>query len=121
MNIDLQLIISLIAAAGLGSIFTTFIQGRLISRRDNEKRKFEEKKEAYVGLLRSFHDAAVERSDKASKEFAFWQLRCELVSPSIVREAIQGIVNTNEDPSARSIAYDKLKDALRDDLGITDT
>jgi len=119
MNIELFL--SLFAAAGLGSVLTVLVQHNLEINKERREKSFNEKKEAYVGLLRSLHDAAVEPSDKASKEYAYWQLRCELVSPPIVRQAIQGIVDTNDDPPARSMAYDKLKDALRSDLGIMDT
>jgi len=116
---DLQLIISLIAAAGLGSIFTTCIQECLISRRDSENRKFEEKKEAFIGLLKAYHSSAVDPSEKNAKEFGYWQLRCELVASDPVRKAVQRMIDTSGDEHPdRPEAYKEFLKCLRDDLGI---
>jgi len=84
----------------------------------SEARAFSEKKEAYVGLLDAYHKAAIEGTDAAAKNFAYWQIRCELVAPEVVRKAIQGIVDSNDDPAARAFSHDTLTDALRSDLGV---
>ncbi|MBI1236352.1 MAG: hypothetical protein GC188_06680 [Alphaproteobacteria bacterium] len=112
-------IISLLTAFGLGSIVTALIQTYLNRRSKIEDRNFEERKAAYIGLLQAYHRAAVENSEEAGKEFAYWQMRCELVSPAKVRNAIQAIVDTNETPKERRIAHEALKGALRDDLGVS--
>jgi hypothetical protein len=82
------------------------------------QRNFQEKKESYVGLLQAYHRAAVEGTDEAAKEFAYWQMRCELVAPENVRNAIQAIVDTNDDRVARDLAHERLKAALRNDIGV---
>ena len=112
-------IISLLTAFGLGSIVTALIQTYLNRRSKIEDRNFEERKAAYIGLLQSYHRAAVENSKEAGKEFAYWQMRCELVSPAKVRKAIQAIVDTNEVPKDRYVAHEALKSALREDLSVT--
>ena len=111
-------IIPLITAFGLGSIFTTIIQTWLSKQSKIETRNYEERKAAYVGLLEAYHRAAVEGTDEASKEFALWQMRCELVAPKPVRAAIEEIVSTNNDMKARYKAHEELKNQLRLDLGV---
>lgn len=112
-------LISLITAFGLGSVVTTFIQSWLSQKAANGERSFREKLAAYVGLLEAYHRAAVEGTDEAAKHFAYWQMRCDLVGSVKVRNAIHRIVETNDDRLERSNAHEILKDALREDLGIT--
>lgn len=112
-------LISLLTAFGLGSVVTAFIQSWLAQRSNQDERRFREKQVAYVGLLEAYHRAAVEGTDEAAKNFALWQMRCELVAPDAVRKAIEHIVETNDDRTGRAMAHEELKTALRADLGIT--
>ncbi len=112
-----SLVVSLIAAFGLGSLLTTLAQSWLSNRTQMNHRSFEERKQAYIGLLEAYHRAAVEGTPKAAKNFAYWQMRCDLVAPNNVRKAIEEIISTNDDIDARHIAHDQLKKALRSDLG----
>lgn len=111
-------ILSLLTAFGLGSVVTSLIQSWLAQRSKQDERCFREKQVAYIGLLEAYHRAAVEGTDEAAKNFALWQMRCELVAPEAVRRAIEPIVETNEDRAGRTKAHDELKAALRTDLGI---
>jgi hypothetical protein len=115
---DGPFIVSLIAAFGLGSLLTALVQSWLSRRVQIEDRNFGERKEAYIGLLSAYHKAAVEGTDAAAKEFAYWQMRCELVAPQKVREAIERIISTNDERELRYEAHDQLKEALRADLGV---
>ncbi len=112
-------IIPLLTAFGLGSIVTVFFQSWLQRKGRIEDRNFDERKAAYIGLLETYLKAAIEPSDKSSKNFAYWQMRCDLVAPQAVRMAITKIIETNDDKSARYIAHDELKTALRNDLAVT--
>ena len=112
-------LLSLLTAFGLGSIATAVIQAFLKRRSDVEDRRFEERKEAYIGLLQAYHRAAVDNDNKAGKEFAYWQMRCELVAPAPVRRAIEEIIASNDDRAARQVAHERLKSELRADLGVT--
>ena len=109
----------LITAFGFGSIVSTVVQTFLVQRGQKKHRSFDERKTAYIGLLESYHRAAVENSDAAGKEFAFWQMRCEIVGPHSIRKAIVDIVATNDSPRERAIAHENLKDAMRQDLGVS--
>jgi hypothetical protein len=55
-------------------------------------------------------------SESASKNFAYWQMRCELICPSQTKDAIQEIVNTNENPEKRLAAHQHLKSCLSEEL-----
>ena len=112
-------ILPLLTAVGIGSLITALVQWWLNQRAKDDERRFNEKQKAYVGLLEAYHRAAVEGTDEAAKAFAYWQMRCELVAPAPVREAISRIVATNDDKAGRSIAHEALKMAMRTDLGIT--
>jgi hypothetical protein len=112
-------ILSLLTAFGLGSIVTALVQAWLSNRSKRDERSFREKQAAYIGLLEAYHRAAVEGTDEAAKNFAYWQMRCELVASEAVRKAIERIIDTNDDKVGRSQAHEALKIALRTDLGIT--
>lgn len=109
----------LLTAFGLGSIVTALVQAWLSNRSKRDERNFHEKKDAYIGLLEAYRQAAVEGTDEAAKNFAYWQMRCELVAPEVVRNAIERIIETNADRQRRAIAHEDSKSALRADLGIT--
>lgn len=112
-------IVSLLTAFGVGSIVTAVIQSWLTQKGKQDKRRFQEKQTAYVGLLEAYHKAAVEGTEDAGKQFAYWQMRCELVASESVRDAISRIVMTNDDRQGRQVAHEDMKKAMRDDLGIT--
>ncbi len=111
--------IEFLSAFGLGALVTAIFQAFFNLYQNKKALSFQEKKEAYVGLLQAYHEAAVENSEKAAKHFAYWQMRCELISNAKVRKAIQDIVDTNEDKLKRYDAHERLKQALRKDLGIS--
>jgi hypothetical protein len=111
-------ILPIFSGIGIGAVITTVVQAWITNRNEISKRNFQERKECYVGLLEAYHRAAVEDSDAAAKNFGYWQMRCELVAPADVREAIQEIVNTNDTPSARNVADENLKRVLRKDMKV---
>ena len=112
-------LLPLLTAFGLGSIVTAVVQSWLSQRSNRDNRRFREKQAAYIGLLEAYHRAAVEGTDQAGKLFAYWQMRCELVAPKSVRDAICWIVETNDDRVGREKAHDDMKATMRADLGIT--
>ena len=116
-------LIPLFTAFGLGSIVTALIQAWLTQRSKDDERRFREKQAAYIGLLDSLHQAAVNSSDQAAKGFAHWQARCDLVAPKTVRDTIRNLVaqyvETNKDAVARESALEAMKSAMRADLRIT--
>lgn len=109
-------ITNLLIAFGSGSIISTAVQYFFNERSKRKTLLFQEKKEAFVGLLEAYHKAAVEPSETAAKNFAYWQMRCDLVCSPQTRSAIEEIVNTNENREKRSIAHDRLKTCLSKDL-----
>jgi hypothetical protein len=118
-------IVQLVSAAGIGgiigSLLTSVVQSFLAHKSYLAQRNFQEKKDAYMGLLTAYHKALVDRADPDNrKEFAHWQMRCDLVAPRKVRDAIQEIVdaNTANDTQRRIDAHENLKKLLRDDLGV---
>lgn len=112
-------IVPLIAAFGLGSIVTAIVQSGLTNRTKRFDRIFSEKQIAYVGLLEAYHRAAVEQTDEASKNFAYWQVRCDLVGSEAVCAAIRRIAETKEDREGRLKADNDLRLAMRSDLKIS--
>lgn len=114
----MEWIATLLVAFGLGSVVTALVQSGLTNRTKRLDRQFAEKQIAYVGLLEAYHQAAAEGTDEGSKAFAYWEMRCELVAPEAVRNAIRRVAETNDDPGARLQADRDLKAAMRADLAI---
>lgn len=119
MNFDS--VVSLLIAFGLGSIISVLVQAWITKLRDRKHESFQERRDAYMGLLEAYHQAAVEGTEVAAKNFAYWQMRCDLVAPQNVRQAIENIIETNDDKEARSRAHDRLKSELRKDLNIAES
>jgi len=103
---------------GIGAVVAVLVQSILNIYVNKVERSFLERKEAYIGLLQAYHEAAVRPCPMNSKNFAYWQMRCELVANKKVIMAIQSIIDTNEDINGRQMAHKNLKKALRDDLNI---
>lgn len=108
--------ITILTAIGSGALFSIPLQYFFNERAKRKTLLFQEKKEAFVGLLGAYQKAAVEPCDKNSKEFAYWQMRCELVCSPSTKEAIIRIVETNDDNQARSLAHENMKKCLSDEL-----
>ena len=77
------------------------------------------KQPIYNNFMEKYHRTAVEGTGKRLKAFAYWQIRCELVAPESVWDAIRPIVESNEDRAGREQADHDMEVAMRADLGIT--
>ncbi|MBB4569046.1 hypothetical protein [Rhizobium leucaenae] len=110
-------VLPLIGGLGIGSLLKSVIDNFNSRRAVMKDRLYQEKREAYLGLLGALHKAAVQPSDENSKDFALWQTRCQLFgSPDAARFA-QAIVETNDRPrSERESAFSGLIESMRDDL-----
>lgn len=110
---DLSWVPALIGGLGIGSLANSFL-----TRRSSLKdRWYQEKREAYLGLLQALHDAAIRPSDENSKAFALWQTRCEVFGSSDVTKYAQLMKDTNEGPRTdRDAAFRGLIDAIKRDL-----
>ena len=114
---DIQLLTAIVSGLG-GGLVVAITQAYLAKRNEENKRFFEEKKESYIGLLQSLHQAAVKPSEVNSKEYALWQTRVTLVgSPAVVKHA-QGMVDTIPGTAERDKCFDGLLLEMRSDLGV---
>jgi len=122
-------LIQILSAAGIGGIFgslaTAFLQAWLSNRASLANRNFQEKKEAYTGLLDALHRSEIEQTPDAAKYAGHWQNRCELVAPEAVRRLVSRISETNPDEKGkvhpeRPRVLTELKKAMRIDLGVQD-
>lgn len=113
---ELDWIVALIGGLGIGSIATSVIGNLMARRAAKSDRWYQERREAYLGLLTALHDAAVAPSDAHSKAYALWQTRCSLFGSLDVMKYAQMIVDTNDNYNARNEAFKSLLDAIREDL-----
>ena len=116
---EMDQIVPLLAAFGLGSVVTALVQSGLTNRTKRFDRIFSEKQTAYVGLLDAYHRAAVEGTDEAGRNFAYWRIRCDLVGSAAVCDAIRRIAETNNEREGRLKADNDLRLAMRSDLKIS--
>lgn len=115
----LQEIAPWIAGLGIGSVLTAIIQWKINIHIEEKKRSFNEKKEAYVGLLAALHESAVKGTDSAAKGYALWQTRVELVGSNKVVKFAQDIVDTKPGTKERNIAFSGIISSMRKDLAIS--
>jgi hypothetical protein len=119
-------VIQLLSAAGIGgiigSLLTTLAQSWLSHRSYVVSRNFQEKKEAYVGLLQAMHDSKVLQTVQAAQYAAHWRNRVELVGSKEVNACIARVAETNpvngQVHPNRPRFLIELKHAMRQDLGV---
>jgi hypothetical protein len=108
---------ALLGAFGVGAIFKSVIDELLSRRKSKEARKYQEKREAYLGLLDALHLAAVTPGDANSKNFALWQTKVSIFGSERVGRAVQGMIDTNDGPKEeRQQYFRELLAAIREDL-----
>lgn len=113
----MEWILPLVGGLGIGAVIKSVIDHFNARRAVSQDRLYQEKREAYLGLLGALHKAAVKHSDENSKEFALWQTRCQLFGSPDVSRFIQAIVDSNDGPSVdREAAFRGMVDAMRADL-----
>lgn len=113
--------IQLISAAGLGAIIATVIQSWLTERTAIKQRNFQEKKDAYVGVLNAMHRSEIEQTNDAALYVGHWVNICEIVGNKLVRDCLRRHMNSNPvdgkaHPDRPKVMAD-LKEAMRKDLG----
>jgi hypothetical protein len=114
----MQIVLGLLGGLGIGSLLASLITHWIGRRASIQDRWYQERREAYLGLLQSLHDAAVAPSDATAKSYALWQTRCELFGSLAVARFAQRIVETNDGPrSERDAVFRNLLAAMRTDLG----
>lgn len=110
-------LIGLLGSFGIGSVITSIITNYLTRRSAANDRWFQEKRDAYIGLLNALHDAAVHPSDASSKAYALWQTKCTIFGSDAASKYAQRIVDTNDGPKEeRERAFEYLIKAIRADL-----
>ncbi len=116
----MEWILPLIAGLGIGSLLKSVADYFMTRRAGIRDRWYQEKREAYLGLLNSLHEAAVKPSNARSKAYVLWQTRCELFGSKEVARYAQEIIDTNDGPrTAREAAFRNLLDTMRIDLRST--
>ena len=109
--------LSIITAFGLGSILTSFVQWFVANRSTIKQRKYDERKEAYVGLLESWVRQEKENFSGTSElDVGHWLLRSQLVASENVYSLLESWGDTVPGADDRVEITKKLKSAMRDDL-----
>ena len=114
MNMDW---LSLLGVFGLGSVVTTIVSNYLISIKDRKIKSFDERKEAYIGLLEAWVRQENNDFDQQSRlDVGHWVLRSELVASPDVYEKLQIWKSLSPDSDDRIKATESLKSSMRSDL-----
>lgn len=110
-------VVTLLGAAGFGSLLTVKLRHWTSRSADHSDRLFNERKEAYLGLLESWvRQENEEFSETSFRDVGHWVLRCELVASNNVFDCLQNWKSSAPGSEARTIATDALKAAMRMDL-----
>jgi hypothetical protein len=115
----------LISAAGLGGILggliTSIIQHKLANKQQDKNRAFQEKKEAYIGLIDAYRLACLESSDINRRNinqnnFAYWAVRCELIAPENIVQLIEKMKTDKADEQDK--LFKQIKQLIRKELRV---
>lgn len=110
--------LALLTAFGVGSVVSAGVQSWLDSRKDEHRKRFAERREAYTGLLDAYHGVARENSPESRLNFGYWELRCKLVASEKVVRAIQDFASAFPGGEDRKKAEELLLEVMRTDLDI---
>lgn len=110
--------LALLTAFGVGSIVSVGVQSWLDSRKEFQRKRFSERREAYTGLLDAYRQAATDNTPESRLNFGYWELRCRLVASDRVALAIRTFATTEPSGNDRNTSQDELISAMRTDLEI---
>jgi len=103
-------VVQLFAAFGMGSLITAVVQWYISTRFAAKKRQYDERKEAYVGLLESWVRQEDDGFTKASeRDVGHWHLRAQLVASEHVYALLRAWMDTEIGSSERIETTQKLK------------
>lgn len=109
--------LTLLGAFGIGSVITTIVQAYFNSKSADRTRNYNERKEAYIGLLEAW--VRQEKHDFNPETFldvGHWTLRVELVASQKVFEKVREWADSVPGSDQRIEITKALKAAMRDDL-----
>jgi hypothetical protein len=115
---DWQTGIALVGVFGLGGIFQSALTHWLGRKKDKAERVFEEKKEAYIGLIEALYAATIEPNGKSAKDYGHWHIRTQLVGSPGVIEFSETLRDSKPHSPERKNAMENLFQEMRNDLNI---
>lgn len=117
MNFDGTFLVSFISAVGLGSVLSTIVQHCLSRKSSSKEKLYNERKEAYVGLLDAWRNQdVVGNTPETSSDVGYWSLRVSLVASNEVNSMLVGWNETEPGSAKRIEITSRLKNAMRNDL-----
>ena len=113
----MEWLLPLLGGLGLGSLLKSVIDHFYSRRAAKNDRLYQEKREAYIGLLEAIRNAAVQPSDQHSMDYGLWQARCQLFGSEDVSRRAQAILDSNDAPLVeREVAFRALLASMKEDL-----
>ena len=106
----------LLAGLGLGTLLTTIANHLMTRRASLSDRLYQEKREAYLGLLNAIYTAASEPSDTNAKSYAHWHARCKVFGADDVERYAGLFADMSAAWDVRGERFEKLVAAMRADL-----
>ncbi|MBY0407174.1 MAG: hypothetical protein K2Q01_05735 [Rickettsiales bacterium] len=118
MEPELNSVIGLLGAFGLGSVFANLVSHWATSDKDKKTLRFNEKKEAYIGFLHALAGANLDHSKVTKTHVAVWEFRVRLVGCSEVNTYMDSLMQSEDHSPERMLALNNLQAAMRRDLKI---
>lgn len=111
-------VISILGLLSVGSLLTVLVQHFLGIGIKTADRLFFERKEAFVGFLTAYTALGQGATWERQGEFAYWEVRVQLVASQTVLNALKTLQNTASNSDERLQAHGDLVEAMRHDLGV---
>lgn len=116
---NISTLVTFLSGLGLGSVITMIIKHSLEQKSKLKEVWLLDYKQACDGLLDAYREVALSNSDKAKKQFTFYELKMKLYASNNVVKAIEEFKESAPNSMERKKAEDKMLYAMRNDLGLT--
>lgn len=115
---NINILATFLSGLGLGSVITLVIKHSLEQKAKLKEVWLMDYKSSCDGLLDSYREVALKKSDEALKKFAFYELKLKLYANQKVIDAVKEFKNSSPNSPNRENLENKMLQEMRNDLGL---
>jgi hypothetical protein len=112
----MEWILALIGGLGIGSLLTTIVNHFLSKKSGTATRRYQEKREAYLGMAKALYDTEIEPGPKNAKMFGYYLNLAKIFGSHDVVRTAQKVIESAPNSQNRNTALTNFYKAIRKDL-----
>ena len=112
----MQWFLTLLGGFGVGSLLTTIVNHFLAKKSEAAEKRYQEKREAYIGMTRALYDSEIEPGPKNEKMFGYYLNVAKIFGTKKVVIAAQKVIESKPHSQERDFALNEFYEAMKTDL-----